>query len=63
MITHIMEESEALGDVIGIMIDGNLNVLGTSLNLKDKLGAAYCVIAATKSRHAAKHIAREIDVS
>jgi ABC-type multidrug transport system ATPase subunit len=60
MITHSMEESEALGDVIGIMTDGKLKVLGTSLHLKNKLGAGYSVIAATTSRQAAEHIGREI---
>jgi ABC-type multidrug transport system ATPase subunit len=60
MITHSMEESEALGDVIGIMTDGKLKVLGTSLHLKNKLGAGYGVIVATTSREAAEHIGRVI---
>jgi ABC-type multidrug transport system ATPase subunit len=56
MITHSMEESEALGDVIGIMTDGKLKVLGTSLHLKNKLGAGYSVIAAVPDRTAAEHV-------
>lgn len=55
LVTHSMEEAEALSDNILIQTSGKLRVLGTALHLKNKFGAGYRVIAATKS---AKHAER-----
>lgn len=42
--THSMEEADALGDRIGIMVRGRMRVLGGSLSLKQKYGNGYQVI-------------------
>ena len=34
-----MEEADVLGDVISVMVDGRLQVMGSSLHLKAKYGA------------------------
>eukprot|EP00882_Tetradesmus_deserticola_P025625 GHRQ01028162.1.p1 GENE.GHRQ01028162.1~~GHRQ01028162.1.p1 ORF type:complete len:441 (+),score=170.76 GHRQ01028162.1:350-1672(+) len=39
--THSMEEADALGDRIGIMVRGRMRVLGGSLTLKQKYGNGY----------------------
>ena len=39
--THSMEEADALGDRIGIMSEGKLVAIGSSLHLKSKFGAGY----------------------
>lgn len=44
--THSMEEADVLGDRIGIMARGSLQVLGTSLHLKNRFGAGYRVSVA-----------------
>jgi ABC-type multidrug transport system ATPase subunit len=41
--THSMEEADALGDRIGIMVRGRMRVLGGSLTLKQKYGNGYQV--------------------
>mmetsp|Transcript_4127 Transcript_4127/g.11928 ORF Transcript_4127/g.11928 Transcript_4127/m.11928 type:complete len:253 (+) Transcript_4127:273-1031(+) len=41
--THSMEEADALCTRIGIMIQGNLRVLGTTTRLKSKFGEGYKV--------------------
>jgi ABC-type multidrug transport system ATPase subunit len=51
-----MEEAEALSDQIAIMGDGKLKTIGTSLHLKNKLGAGYSLTASTKSLPAAEKI-------
>lgn len=50
--THSMEEADALGDRIAIMVRGRMRVLGGSLTLKQKYGNGYqvggrCVTACT----------------
>jgi hypothetical protein len=42
-----MEEADALGDRIGIMVRGRMRVLGGSLTLKQKYGNGYQVGVAT----------------
>jgi len=39
--THSMEEAEALATKMGIMVDGNLQCLGTSQHIKTKFGGGY----------------------
>jgi len=39
--THFMDEADYLGDRIGIMTDGKLKCLGSSLFLKSKFGLGY----------------------
>jgi ABC-type multidrug transport system ATPase subunit len=41
--THSMEEADALGDRIGIIVRGRMRVLGGSLTLKQKYGNGYQV--------------------
>ena len=41
--THSMEEADALGDRIGIMSQGKMVAIGTSLELKARYGAGYRV--------------------
>ena len=39
--THSMEEAEALGTKIGIMVEGKFKCFGTAQHLKDKFGKGY----------------------
>lgn len=39
--THLMEEAEALGARIGIMVAGRLEVVGSPLHLKNKYGTGF----------------------
>lgn len=39
--THYMDEADILGDRIGIMANGKLTCLGSSLFLKNKFGVGY----------------------
>lgn len=39
--THYMDEADILGDRIGIMANGQLTCLGSSLFLKNKFGVGY----------------------
>jgi ATP-binding cassette, subfamily A (ABC1), member 3 len=41
--THYMDEADILGDRIGIMAQGKISSLGTSLFLKKKFGIGYNV--------------------
>lgn len=41
--THAMEEADALGDTIGILSQGRLRAVGSSLFLKSRFGAGYQV--------------------
>eukprot|EP00882_Tetradesmus_deserticola_P017713 GHRQ01018984.1.p2 GENE.GHRQ01018984.1~~GHRQ01018984.1.p2 ORF type:complete len:113 (-),score=33.37 GHRQ01018984.1:387-725(-) len=47
--THSMEEADALGNRIGIMVRGRMRVLGGSLTLKQKYGNGYQVGAVVSS--------------
>lgn len=42
--THFMEEADVLGDRIGIMNNGLMTCLGTSLFLKSKFGVGYTLV-------------------
>ena len=39
--THYMDEADILGDRIGIMAEGQISCLGSSLFLKRKFGVGY----------------------
>ena len=39
--THYMDEADILGDRIGIMSNGKMTCLGSSLFLKNKFGLGY----------------------
>jgi ATP-binding cassette subfamily A (ABC1) protein 3 len=39
--THYMDEADILGDRIGIMVNGKLKCLGSSMFLKNKIGVGY----------------------
>ena len=39
--THFMDEADLLGDRIGIMAEGELRCVGSSLFLKNRFGAGY----------------------
>ena len=52
MTTHNMEEADALGDTIGILANGRLRAIGTSLFLKSQFGAGYEVSLNAASREA-----------
>jgi ATP-binding cassette subfamily A (ABC1) protein 3 len=41
--THFMDEADLLGDRIAIMADGELRCCGSSLFLKKRYGAGYCL--------------------
>lgn len=41
MTTHLMDEADHLADRIGVLIEGKLKVLGSSLSLKNKYGLGY----------------------
>jgi ABC-type multidrug transport system ATPase subunit len=41
--THSMEEADILGDRIAIMARGSIRCIGSSLRLKSKFGAGYCI--------------------
>lgn len=45
MTTHAMDEADILGDVIAIMANGSLKVMGTSVSLKNNYaGERHCGI-------------------
>ena len=46
--THYMDEADVLGDRIGIMANGQLKCLGSSLFLKNKFGGGYKLIIVKK---------------
>jgi ATP-binding cassette subfamily A (ABC1) protein 3 len=48
--THYMDEADILGDRIGIMTDGQLICLGSSLFLKNKFGVGYNLTMVKKSK-------------
>ena len=39
--THSMEEADILGDQIGIMVQGRLRCIGTSIRLKTRFGTGF----------------------
>lgn len=41
--THYMDEADILGDRIGIMTQGKMTVLGSSMFLKSRFGVGYCM--------------------
>jgi ABC-type multidrug transport system ATPase subunit len=55
--THSMEEADALGDRIGIMSQGALVALGTSLHLKNKFGDGCAPRPRTPTRPSSPQLA------
>jgi ABC-type multidrug transport system ATPase subunit len=41
LVTHSMEEADALCDTIGIMVNGKLQCIGSSQHLKSKFGSGF----------------------
>jgi ATP-binding cassette subfamily A (ABC1) protein 3 len=48
--THYMDEADILGDRIGIMADGQLICLGSSLFLKNRFGVGYKITMVKKTK-------------
>ena len=48
--THYMDEADILGDRIGIMANGQLICLGSSLFLKNRFGVGYNLTMLNKSK-------------
>jgi len=48
--THYMDEADVLGDRIGIMAQGQMMCLGSSLFLKNRFGAGYKLTMVKKSK-------------
>lgn len=48
--THYMDEADVLGDRIGIMANGKLKCLGSSLFLKNKFGGGYKLVMVKKCK-------------
>jgi ATP-binding cassette, subfamily A (ABC1), member 3 len=48
--THYMDEADILGDRIGIMAEGRLICLGSSLFLKNRFGVGYNLTIVKKSK-------------
>ena len=45
MSTHYMDEADILGDRIGVMCEGKLSCVGSSMFLKKKFGHGYNLTA------------------
>ena len=52
--THYMDEADILGDRIGIMTQGQMTALGSSLFLKNRFGVGY-VITLVKTQEEPNH--------
>mmetsp|Transcript_12836 Transcript_12836/g.16455 ORF Transcript_12836/g.16455 Transcript_12836/m.16455 type:complete len:510 (+) Transcript_12836:1052-2581(+) len=48
--THYMDEADVLGDRIGIMVQGQLQCIGSSLFLKNRFGVGYKITFVKKRR-------------
>jgi ATP-binding cassette, subfamily A (ABC1), member 3 len=55
--THYMDEADILGDRIGIMANGQLICLGSSLFLKNRFGVGYNLTMLNKSKEPNRQIA------
>lgn len=55
--THYMDEADILGDRIGIMTNGQLICLGSSLFLKNRFGVGYNLTMLNKSKEPNRQIA------
>ena len=49
--THYMDEADILGDRIGIMVNGEIMCLGSSLFLKNRFGVGYNLVMTKKSKY------------
>ena len=50
--THYMDEADVLGDRIGIMVQGQLQCIGSSLFLKNRFGVGYRITFVKNKRKA-----------
>src|SRR3990167_1430733 len=49
--THFMEEADILGDRIGIMSNGKMKIIGSSVELKNQFGVGYYFSFVKKENH------------
>ena len=54
--THYMDEADILGDRIGIMTQGKMTCLGSSMFLKNRFGVGYCMTIVKKKSEPNKKI-------
>jgi ATP-binding cassette, subfamily A (ABC1), member 3 len=54
--THYMDEADVLGDRIGIMGQGKLLCIGSSLFLKNRFGVGYRVTFVKKNKRASSDL-------
>lgn len=54
--THYMDEADILGDRIGIMAEGKLICLGSSLFLKNRFGVGYKITMVKKEKEENKAV-------
>lgn len=59
--THYMDEADILGDRIGIMTEGQLICLGSSLFLKNRFGVGYNLTMVKKSKEPNTVIGKYLD--
>lgn len=59
--THYMDEADVLGDRIGIMAQGKIRCLGTSMFLKNRFGAGYKLTMVKKTKEQNKVIERYLN--
>ena len=62
--THLMEEAEALGTRIGIMVNGSFHCLGSTQYLKNRFGKGYEleIVTDLPSLGDLEHLAKQYDV-
>ena len=56
--THYMDEADVLGDRIGIMVQGQLQCIGSSLFLKNRFGVGYRITFVKKRRRSHPGLAK-----
>lgn len=54
--THYMDEADILGDRIGIMTQGKMTCLGSSMFLKNRFGVGYVMTIVKKKGEANKKV-------
>jgi ATP-binding cassette subfamily A (ABC1) protein 3 len=54
--THYMDEADILGDRIGIMTQGKMTCLGSSMFLKNRFGVGYVMTIVKKKAEANRKI-------
>ena len=54
--THYMDEADVLGDRVGIMAQGQMRCLGSSLFLKNRFGVGYRLTMVKRSKRTNRKI-------